>query len=110
MINDTISVIEERLRHSASLNESQRADLLQLLGRLKTEIGQLSKTHQEQAESITSFADVSARESMRQTKNPQLIQHSIHGLKTSVAEFEHSHPDLAGLVNRLATMLSNMGI
>lgn len=110
MLQDTISKIEERLQNSAALTESQRADLIQLLGQLKREIGQLSKTHQEEAESIASFAEVSAREATRQSRNPRLLEHSIGGLKSSVQEFETSHPDLAGLVNRLAIMLANMGI
>jgi hypothetical protein len=110
MLHDTISKIEERLQNSTTLSESQRADLIKLLEQLRLEIRQLSTTHQEQAESIASFADVSAREAMRQSRNPQLIEHSIGGLKSSVEEFETSHPHLAGLVNRLATMLANMGI
>ncbi|MGO8699641.1 MAG: DUF4404 family protein [Limisphaerales bacterium] len=110
MLQDTISKIEERLRDSASLSETQRAELIELLGQLRQEIRQLSKTHQEQAESITSFAEASAREAMRQSRNPQLVEHSIGGLKSSVQEFETTHPHLAGVVNRLATMLANMGI
>jgi hypothetical protein len=77
---------------------------------LRTEIGQISKTHQEQAESIAAFAEVSAREATREERNPQLVEHSIGGLKSSVREFETSHPRLAGVVNRLASMLANMGI
>jgi hypothetical protein len=110
MLHDTISKIESRLQTSAALNESQRAEVLKLLGQLRTEIGQISKTHQEQAESIAAFAEVSAREATREERNPQLVEHSIGGLKSSVREFETSHPRLAGVVNRLASMLANMGI
>jgi hypothetical protein len=110
MLQDTIAKIEGRLQTSTALNESQRAELLKLLGQLKTEIGQFSKTHQEQAESIASFAEVSMREATREDRNPRLVEHSIGGLKSSVQEFETSHPHLAGLVNRLASMLANMGI
>lgn len=110
MLHDTISKIEERLHHSTALTASQRADLLKLLEQLRLEIGQLSKTHEEEAESIASFAEMSAREAMRETKNPRLVEHSIGGLKSSVEEFETSHPHLAGVVDRLATMLANMGI
>jgi hypothetical protein len=110
MLPDTIAKIEERLQNSTALSESQRADLLKLVGQLKTEIGHFSQTHQEEAESIASFAEVSAREATRQSRNPRLIEHSIGGLKSSVEELETSHPSLAGLVNRLASMLANMGI
>jgi hypothetical protein len=110
MLQDTISKIEGQLQNSAALDDRQRAELLTLLGQLKAEITALSATHREQAESIASFAEVSAREATRQAKNPQLLRHSIGGLKLSVGEFESSHPHLAGVVNRIASLLANMGI
>jgi hypothetical protein len=110
MLQDTISNIEGRIRNSAALGEEQRAELLKLLGQLKTEVTALSKTHLEQAESIASFAEVSAREATRESRNPQVLDHSIGGLQSSVREFETSHAQLSGVVNRIATMLANMGI
>jgi hypothetical protein len=110
MLHDTISNIEGRIRNSRSVDETHRAELLKLLGQLRGEIASLSKTHQEQAESITSFAEVSAQEATRATKNPEALRHSIGGLTSSVGEFEKTHPQLVGIVNRLAGMLANMGI
>jgi hypothetical protein len=110
MLQDTISKIEGRIQNSAALGDEHRAELLKLLGQLKTEITDLSKTHQEQAESIASFAEVSAREATRESKNAETLGHSIGGLQSSVGEFESSHPQLAGLVNRIASILANMGI
>jgi hypothetical protein len=110
MLHDTISKIEGRIQSSGALGDEHRAELLKLLGELKTEITALSKTHHEQAESIASFAEVSAREATRESKNPQVLRHSIGGLQSSVGEFETSHPQLAALVNRIASMLANMGI
>ncbi len=110
MLHDTISNIEGRIRNSGAVDESHRAELLKLLGQLRGEIAALSKTHQEQAESITSFAEVSAQEATRETKNPETLRHSIGGLESSVGEFEKTHPQLVGIVNRIASMLANMGI
>jgi hypothetical protein len=110
MLQDTISKIECRIENSAALDDEHRAELLKLLGQLKTEVTELSKTHHEQAESIASFAEVSAREATRESKNPQVLDHSIGGLQSSVREFESSHARLAGVVNRIATLLANMGI
>jgi hypothetical protein len=110
MMQDTISKIEGRIQNSGAVDGEHRAELLKLLGQLKTEIAQLSKTHQEQAESITAFAEVSAREATRASKNVQALGHSIGGLQSSVGEFETSHPQLAAVVNRIASLLSNMGI
>lgn len=110
MLHDTISNIEGRIRNSGAVDESHRAELLKLLGQLRGEIAALSKTHQEQAESITSFAEVSAQEATRETKNRETLRHSIGGLESSVGEFEKTHPQLVGIVNRIASMLANMGI
>jgi hypothetical protein len=110
MLDETISKIETRIANSGALNDANRGELLKLLGKLKTEVSELSKTHQEHAESIASFAELSAREATRETRNPQLIQHSIGGLESSVDGFEISHPQLVAVVNRLAGMLANMGI
>ena len=74
------------------------------------QIGALSKTNQEQAQSIAGFAQVSAHEATREEKNPKSLKHSILGLESSVHDLEQSHPQLVGVVNRIATMLSNMGI
>src|ERR1017187_2947396 len=79
MLHDTISNIEGRIRNSGAVDESHRAELLKLLGQLRGEIAALSKTHQEQAESIASFAEVSAQEATRETKNPETLRHSIGG-------------------------------
>jgi hypothetical protein len=110
MLRDTITKIEGRIRASGTMDDSHRAELLKLLGELRGEIATLSKTHQEQAESIASFAEVSAQEATRETRNPESLRHSIGGLESSVGEFEKTHPQLVGIVNRIATMLANMGI
>jgi hypothetical protein len=110
MLDETISKIQARIEKSSSYDEARRAELLGLLGQLKTEVGELSKTHREQAESIASFAEISAREATRESRNPELIGHSIGGLESSVDGFEKSHPSLVAVVNRIASMLANMGI
>ena len=78
-MKDTISEIEERIRSAGALKEESRAELLDLLGQLKSQIGALSKTNQEQAQSIAGFAEVSAHEATREEKNPKSLKHSILG-------------------------------
>lgn len=110
MLNDTISKIETKLQNSNSLKGEQRAELLNLVSTLKGEIASLSRTHDEQAQSIAGFAELSTHEATREEKNPELLRLSVQGLSSSVEGFEKSHPQLVGLVNRIATTLSNMGI
>jgi len=110
MIQDHLDKIEERLKQSEAVKESDKAELLTLLMTLRKEISDLSQTHYEQAESIIGFAELSAREATRSEKDPVLLNLSIEGLASSVQGFETSHPRLAEIINTFCTMLSNLGI
>lgn len=110
MIEDTIEKIQARLESADAIKDDRRQELLQLLAKLKSEVGDLSKTHGEQAESIAGFAEVSTHEATRAEQNPQLLQLSLQGLKSSVQELEESHPRLVQLVNAISNTLSNLGI
>ena len=111
MLQDTISKIESRIQSSPTIKDDEdRTALLQLLGTLKTEIGELSKTHSEQAQSIAGFTEISTHEATREAPNPELLNLSVKGLSSSVSEFEGTHPELVGIVNRICTTLANMGI
>ncbi len=109
MIQDTISKIESRIGQSGVKDDS-KAELLTLLGTLKSEVAELSKTHGEEAQSIAGFTEVSAHEATREQPNPALLEHSLGGLSASVDGFEKSHPRLVAIVNRICTTLSNIGI
>lgn len=110
MIEDTIGKIESRIQSADSITEDRRRELLHLLGTLKSEIANLSKTHEEQAQSIAGFAEVSAHEATRTEQNPALLKLSLEGLGSSVSEFEKSHPQLVQIVNAISNTLSNLGI
>jgi len=110
MIEDTIGKIEAKIQNAETIKEDRRHELLQLLGTLKSEVAELSKTHGEQAESIAGFAELSTHEATRSEQNPQLLNLSIKGLNSSVQELEKSHPRLVQLVNAISNTLSNLGI
>jgi Mg2+ and Co2+ transporter CorA len=110
MIEKTISEIEAQIGGAESVSAERKAELLKLLGTLKTEVAELSKTHGEQADSIAGFAKVSAHEATRTEQNPQLRELSNQGLVSSVAGFEQSHPKLVQIVNRISQTLSDLGI
>jgi Domain of unknown function (DUF4404) len=110
MIEETIGKIEARIQGTETLKEERRRELLQLLGTLKSEVAELSKTHGEQAESIAGFTEVSAREATRVEQNPELLKLSLDGLGSSVSGFEESHPRLVRIVNAISHTLSNLGI
>jgi hypothetical protein len=110
MIEDTIGKIESRIQNAETIKEERRHELLELLGTLKTEVAQLSKTHGEEAQSIAGFTEVSAHEATRAEQNPELLKLSLEGLASSVQGFEGSHPRLVHIVNAITSTLSNLGI
>ncbi|HSU53471.1 MAG TPA: DUF4404 family protein [Candidatus Dormibacteraeota bacterium] len=110
MIEDTIGKIEGKIQAADSIHEDRRRELLSLLATLKSEVSGLSHTDQEQAQSIAGFTELTAHEATRSERNPQLLNLSVEGLKSSVTGFEESHPQLARIVNAVANTLSNLGI
>ena len=110
MNEKTIGEIEARIRGADSISDDRKRELLQLLGTLRSEVGALEKTHDEQARSIAGFAQLSAHEATRAEQNPRLRELSIRGLRSSVEGFEKSHPQLAEIVNTISNTLSNLGI
>jgi hypothetical protein len=109
-IEQTLGAIEARIQNSESIREDRRRELLDLLSKLKSEVESLSQTDLEQARSIAGFAELSAHEATRSEKNPQLLQHAVDGLSSSVKGFEQSHPRLVQIVNAVSGFLSNLGI
>jgi hypothetical protein len=110
MIHDTLGKIEAQLRQADTIQPERKAELQELLAKLKAEVAELAPTHTEQARSITGFAAVSALEATREEKNPRLLELSLAGLKSSVDGFEKSHPKLVQVVDRICTTLANLGV
>ena len=110
MLEETIGKIESKIEGAETIKDDRRRELLQLLGTLKAEVAELSKTHGEQAQSIAGFAEVSTHEATRAEQNPRLLQLSLEGLSSSVTELEKSHPRLVQIVNAISNTLSNLGI
>lgn len=110
MIEKTIGEIEAKIRDANAVTEERKRELLQMLATLKSEVGKLSKTHDEHAQSIAGFANISTHEATRTKKNPESLEHSVAGLRSSVEGFEQSHPKLVQIVNSISNTLSNWGI
>ena len=110
MIQDTIEKLEASVEQASALKNENKAELLQLLSTLKSEVGELAKTHADAAHSIAGFAAVSTHEATRAAPDPKLVEISLSGLSQSVAEFEGTHPRLVQIVNSICNALSNLGI
>ena len=105
-----ICIIESTIETARNIPRGRRDELLAMVAGLKCELTNLSKTHHEEAASITRFADASTHEASRSRKNPKLADTALSGLRVSIQGLEDSHPVLVGVVNRFATALSNMGL
>jgi len=110
MLDKTISELEERIEKADSIRGEDRSALLKLIGELKVEITALSKTHEEEANSIAGFTQVAAHEAMRTDKNAGLFKIAQEGLEKSVEEFELTHPTLVNTIREISDVLSNLGI
>ncbi len=110
MIEDTINKIEARIQTADAIKDERKEELLQLVATLKAEVVTLAKTHDEEAQSIARFAEISTHEATREQQNPQLLKFSLSGLTASVEDFEKSHPTLTHVANAISRALANLGI
>ena len=110
MIEERFQKTESAVKDAENIPADKKAELLGQLSKVKSALGKVSQTHQEDAQSIARFAEASAREATRRKKRPALLKTALHGLKQSVEEFEASHPELVAAVNQYATFLAEIGI
>jgi broad specificity phosphatase PhoE len=97
MIEETIRQIEARLNAATSLTPEARAELLGLLAGLRAEAAQLPASER-------------AAEPNAGAAEPESMQEHAERLRSSVEEFEESHPKVVQLVNHIANTLSGLGI
>jgi len=98
MIEETIQQIEARLNASTNLAPETRAELVALLAKLRAETARLPASERMESEPRTVGAD------------SESMQEHVDKLRSSVEEFEVSHPKVVQLVNHLANTLSGLGI
>jgi hypothetical protein len=110
MIEERIATIQSTIEGARNIPSARKVELLDLIAGLKSELKGLATTHRDQADSITRFADASAHEASRSRKNDQLADTALQGLRLSIQGLEESHPMVVRIVNRFATVLSNMGL
>ena len=110
MIKAQIETIQDKLQSAKNIPSDTKAELLQLLVELETEVSLLSQTHGEEAQKIARSTHLSTEEITRLEKKPELMESALQELRESVVGFESSHPKMTGVVGQLATTLSNMGI
>jgi ABC-type transporter Mla subunit MlaD len=107
MTDEHIEKTKSAIESAENIPADRKAELLDLLSKLKPAIAKVSETHHEDARSIARLVEASAHETIRAQKKPG--QHLLRELKESVRNFEATHPQLAAFVNQYSTLLSALG-
>jgi prefoldin subunit 5 len=109
MIDERIENTKAAIESAENIPADRKAELLDLLSKLKPAIAKVSETHHEDARSIARLVEASAQETIRPEKKPEHTNKFLHELKRSVENFETSHPELTAFVNQYSTLLSALG-
>ncbi len=110
MINDTLAKIESAIAKVQAGNSKDKAELVSLLNKLKTELAALPPGKLDDARSIGYFTEAAAHEVTRANSTVQLRNLSISGISYAVKGFEATHPQLVSVVNEMCMLLARMGI
>jgi prefoldin subunit 5 len=110
MIDEHIEKTKSAIESAENIPADRKAELLDLLSKLKPAIAKVSETHHEDARSIARLVEASAHETIRTQKKPEQSNRLLHELKQSAQSFEASHPHLAAFVTQYSTLLSALGI
>jgi ABC-type transporter Mla subunit MlaD len=110
MTDEHIEKTKSAIESAENIPADRKAELLDLLSKLKPAIAKVSETHHEDAKSIARLVEASAHETIRAEKKPEQSKNLLDELKQSVRNFEASHPQLTAVVNQYSTLLSALGI
>jgi Domain of unknown function (DUF4404) len=109
MTDEHIEKTKSAIESAENIPADRKAELLDLLSKLKPAIAKVSETHHEDAKSIARLVEASAQETIRPEKKPEHTNRLLHELKRSAENFEASHPELAAFVGKYSTLLSALG-
>jgi prefoldin subunit 5 len=110
MTDEHIEKTKSAIESAENIPADRKAELLDLLSKLKPAIAKVSETHHEDAKSIARLVEASAHETICPEKKPEHTHRLLHELRESVENFEASHPELAASVGKYSTLLSALGI
>lgn len=110
MIKDSLAKIEAAIAKVEAGKSPEKAELVALLKKLKSELSTLPETRIDDIRSVGYFTEAAAHEVTRENSSVQLKNLSISGISYAVKGFEVSHPGLVSVVNEICMILARMGI
>ena len=112
MIEKTLQRIQSRIQSAAHLGDDERTELLKLIDELGHEIeDEHPPQYLTQIESaLTPAEETEAQSDSSAEEDAAPLANAVDSLRDSVYEMEASHPQLAGIVNRMLHILARIGI
>jgi len=109
MTDEHIEKTRSAIESAENIPADRKAELLDLLSKLKPAIAKISETHQDDAKTIARLVEASAHETIRDQEKTDHTNRLLHELKRSVENFEGSHPQLVAFTTRYSAILSALG-
>src|SRR5438132_8371604 len=81
MTDEHIEKTKAAIESAENIPADRKAELLDLLSKLKPAIAKVSETHHEDARSIARLVEASAKETIRAQKKPERSNRLLHELK-----------------------------
>ena len=110
MTDERIQKIKSAVESADHISPEKKAELLDVLAKLKPAIADVAQTHEAEAERISQLVEASAHEVAGKKERPESLDRVLHKLKQSVEKFEASHPQLTAFVTEYSAVLSGLGI
>src|ERR1041384_8649953 len=88
MTDDRIRKIKSAVESADHISPEKKAELLDVLAKLKPAIAEVAQTHEAEAEKITQFVETSAQEVARKKERPESVERVLDKLKQTVEKFE----------------------
>ena len=84
MTDERIQKIKSAIEAADHISPEKKAQLLDVLTKLKPAIAKVAQTSQEEAESISRFVEASAHEVASKKERPENVERVLHKLNQSV--------------------------
>jgi prefoldin subunit 5 len=110
MTDERIRKIKSAVESADHISPEKKAELLDVLAKLKPAIAKVAQTHEEDAQSISRLVEDSAHEVASKNERPESVKRILQRLKQTVEKFEASHPELTAFVTEYSAVLSGLGI
>ena len=109
MTDERLQKIKSAVESAEHISPEKKAELLDVLAKLKPAIAEVAQTDEAEAERISEFVEASAHNVAVKQEPPESVERVLQKLKQTVEKFEASHPQLTTFVTEYSAVLSGLG-